>query len=88
MSINPIGPINEVMVIITNIIRRSEIGCKHFDYTEAGEKAFYEWQSSIMDTAVKIYSHWNESNLSVEYLITKLEKTLEEVLPRTQYIKE
>jgi len=82
--INPIGPINEVIVTITNIILRSPYGKTFFPDTEAGQELFGEWQGKLMDTSVKIYSHWNESNLSVEYLLTKLEKTLEEVFPPIQ----
>jgi hypothetical protein len=68
------APTTEILVSITNVIRRSEYGRIFFPATEEGEERFDTWQKLILDTSDLVQKSWSDkSNICDESLET-LEK--------------
>ncbi len=61
-----IGPINEILVSITNIVRHTQSGQVLFHFTEQGEHNFDIWQKNLLDMAEIIHSEWLSNNTKVE----------------------
>ena len=57
-----IGPMNEILVSITNLVRKSDHGQAFFPFTEEGEEAFVLWQTNLFSYAELVYGHWTENN--------------------------
>ena len=76
-----VGPLNEVLVIITNVFRRYERGQILFGPTTEGEERFDQWQSMVLTTARIIHDNWNATNNLTEDGLDVFERLFESVLP-------
>ena len=74
------GPINEVIVTMTNLILRSSIGKTAFPATDEGEAKFNKWQGDLMHLGQIINAHWKDDNMIVEYAETEFEKIFNEAI--------
>lgn len=75
------GPINEIIVSLTNIVRKTEQGKVFFDNTEEGENRFGDWQHILLDCAEIIHKTWDENNNGYcEKAIDIFEETVKAVL--------
>lgn len=83
-----IGPLNETLVSITNIIRRSSTGQAFFPATEKGEEAFDKWQDVILRSANIIHSEWYATDDKCDQALRILENAFKAVLQPVTYIKE
>ena len=82
----PIGALNDIIITITNVIRKSEYASSIFTGSDEAEARFDEWQSKVLDQAQKIYGHW-DSDLYISMFFTeKLEELLREILPQSKEI--
>ena len=52
------GPINEIIVMVTNAVRKSPAGSAKFTNTKMGEEAFDKWQSMLLSSAEIISKAW------------------------------
>lgn len=52
------GPINEMIIIITNVIRKTPRGNALFCQSDAGEELFDNWQKILLDSAAIINNSW------------------------------
>lgn len=68
------APLDEVLVIITNALRKSTEGQMFFEYTEEGEQRFGKWQDMILKAANVIHDSWNDESDICERAITTFEK--------------
>lgn len=60
-----IGPLNEIIVSVTNAIRRTPRGQVLFANSDVAEEAFDEWQALLLSTAEIVYNTWNDTNSDV-----------------------
>ena len=70
-----IGPLNEVLVSITNILRKSTEGQIFFDHSDAGEERFDKWQKLLLTSANIIHESWNDNSDICERAISTFEKS-------------
>lgn len=87
MSINAldpkgIGPLDEIIVSISNIIRKSEQGLIAFPNNEIGELRFGNWQKQLLHTAELVYGHWHENNLIADHALAVFENTFKLITER------
>lgn len=78
-----VAPLNEVIVLFTNAVLRSQYGQSVFPPTDDGMKNFDSWQSNLLECALLIHNHWNEDNSTTEDAIDIFEETLALVFPST-----
>lgn len=76
-----IGPLNDIVITITNVIRKSEFASEIFTGSDEAETRFDEWQSEILNHAEQIYVQWNITPLLAEWASKSLEKAFKEILP-------
>ena len=69
-----IGPLNEVLVSITNIVRHSESGTILFSPDDAGEERFDQWQKALLDCAEVIHNTWSENTPTADKALDVFEK--------------
>lgn len=81
----PIGAVVEIMVTITNVIRKSEFGSKIFMGSDEAESRFDEWQNKVIDQAEKLYAHWDDTMISM-HLEEMLEQSFKEIFPQIKEI--
>jgi hypothetical protein len=68
------APLNEVIVSITNILRKSTEGKMFFDHSDAGEERFDNWQKMLLTCTDIIHDSWNDESNICEQAITTFEK--------------
>jgi hypothetical protein len=75
-----IGPLNDVIITITNVIRKSEHIPNNFTGSDEAEALFDDWQDHILDLVRIIHDHWNDDNLVAEWASTSLENSFKAML--------
>ncbi len=75
------APTTEILVSITNVIRRSEYGRIFFPATEEGEDRFDKWQKLILDTSDLVQKSWNDKTDICDKSLETLEKILMVTFP-------
>lgn len=81
------APLDEILVSVTNIIRRSDAGQKLFPYTEKGEENFGLWQKNLLDCAHIINYTWYEENNTADDTLTIFERLFASALPATKHFE-
>ncbi len=76
------APLDEILVSVTNIIRRSEAGQKLFAFTDKGEADFGLWQKNLLDCAHVIHYTWYEDNNTADETLTVFERLFTAGLPK------
>ena len=82
----PIGALNDIIITITNVIRKSEYASSIITGSDEAEARFDEWQSKVLDQAQKIYGHWDSDVYISMFFTGKLEESLREILPQSKEI--
>jgi hypothetical protein len=77
-----IGPLNEIVISISNIIRKSEQGLILFPNNEIGEMRFSNWQKELLHTAELVHGHWNENNLIADHAVEMFENAFKIIIER------
>ncbi len=70
-----IGPMNEVLCSITNILRKSTEGKMFFEFTEEGEERFDKWQNLLFKSAQIIHDSWNDESDICEQALKTFERS-------------
>lgn len=78
------APLDEILVSITNIVRRSDAGQKLFAYTERGEANFDLWQKNLLDCAAIIHDTWYDNNSMADETLTVFERLFTAGLPNNK----
>jgi hypothetical protein len=73
--------LNEILVIITNVIRKSAYASETFTGSDKAEDMFDEWQSQILNHAEQICIQWNTTPLLAEWASKSLEECFKAILP-------
>jgi len=76
-----IGPLNDVVITITNVIRKSAYASDTFTGSDEAEAMFDEWQKQVLNFAQKMHEHWNNKNLISDWASQSLEETFKLILP-------
>lgn len=82
----PIGALNDIIITITNVIRKSEYASSIFTGSDEAEARFDDWQGKVLDKAQKIYGHWDSDVYISMWMTDQLEELLREVLPQSKEI--
>lgn len=69
------APLNELIVSITNILRKSTEGKIFFDHSDAGENRFDQWQKLLLTSADIVHASWNDESDICERALTAFETT-------------
>jgi hypothetical protein len=76
-----IGPLNDIVITITNVIRKSAYASETFTGSDKAEAMFDEWQTQVLNLAQQIHEHWNDKNLISDWASQSLEETFKLILP-------
>ncbi len=74
-----IGPINDIIVTITNVILKSEVGKKAIPTTETALAEFDQWQDDLIRWAEVIHSHWHDESHIADLALTAFEDKFKEI---------
>jgi len=77
----PIGALNDIIITITNVIRKSEYASSIFTGSDEAEARFDDWQGKVLDKAQKIYGHWDSDVYISMFMTGELEKLLYDIFP-------
>ena len=69
------APLDEILVSITNILRKSTEGKIFFEFTDEGEERFDKWQHMLLTCATIIHDSWNDESDICERALTTFETT-------------
>jgi hypothetical protein len=76
-----IGPLNDIVITITNVIRKSAYASETFTGSDKAEAMFDEWQTQVLNLAQQIHEHWNDKNLISDFASQSLEESFKAILP-------
>ena len=76
-----IGPLNDIVITITNVIRKSAYATDTFTGSDKAEAMFDEWQKQVLTLAQQIHEHWNDNNLISEWASQSFEECFKLILP-------
>lgn len=80
-----IGPLNEILVSITNIILKSAYAQDLFMPEDVNDSAyltdFDRWQEDLLQAAEQVHNHWTEDNDLVETGLDQFESTFSSLFP-------
>jgi len=72
-----IGPLNEILVSITNIILKSDVNATAFPDIDLTD--FDRWQDDLLQSARQVYDHWHEDNDLTEAGLNQFEATFSSI---------
>lgn len=75
-----IAPLDEILVSITNIIRKSEYAHTMLMGSEEAEEKFNSWQKKILHYAGVVHGTWHNDNMDCDIALTSIEKAFEDIL--------
>jgi|LakMenE01Jun11ns_1017448.scaffolds.fasta_scaffold7582822_1 hypothetical protein len=79
-----IGPLNDIVITITNVIRKSAYATDAFNGSDEAEAMFDEWQKQVLNLAQQLHEHWNDKNLISDWASQSLEEAFKVILPPTK----
>lgn len=78
------GPMNEIIVSMTNIVRRSETGSIMFTGSDEAEKRFDHWQELLLAAAALIEKSWYNNTSICERALDVFERSLSAAIKPTK----
>lgn len=76
-----VPPLTEIIVSITNIVRRSDASQKLFAPTDKGEANFDLWQKNLVDCAAIIHDTWYNEGHAADDTLAVFERLFAAGLP-------